>query len=158
MLAGIRSRLTYANVMATIAVFIALGLGTAWAIEKNSVQSKHIASGAVSLPDTNTELRLKCPDGTAFVEGACLERQDRELDIWSDAMADCADEGRRLPSPAELLSARREPRITVGDGVEWTHAIAQTEPFRVTIVADDQFTYSVGAIDAWYRCVAPPKG
>ena len=32
MLAGIRSRLTYANVMASIAVFVALGLGTAVAI------------------------------------------------------------------------------------------------------------------------------
>lgn len=51
MLAGIRSRLTYANVMASIAVFVALGLGTAWALEANSVKSKHIVNGQVREAD-----------------------------------------------------------------------------------------------------------
>lgn len=47
LIAGIRSRLTYSNVMATIAVFLALGLGTAWALGANSVKSKHIVNGQV---------------------------------------------------------------------------------------------------------------
>ena len=46
MLAGIRSRLTYANVMATIAVFIALG-GSAYALTSGEVKSRNIASDAV---------------------------------------------------------------------------------------------------------------
>ena len=51
MLARIRSRLTYANVMATIAVFMALGGGVAWALGTNSVKSKHILDGQVKTPD-----------------------------------------------------------------------------------------------------------
>ena len=48
MLAVIRSRLTYANVMATIAVFIALGAGAyAAGLAPNSVKSKNIANDAV---------------------------------------------------------------------------------------------------------------
>jgi len=51
MLNRIRGRLTYANVTATIALFLALGLGTAWAIENNSVKSKHIKDGEVKPQD-----------------------------------------------------------------------------------------------------------
>jgi len=43
---GIRERLTYANAMATIAVFIALG-GGAYALSRGEVKSKHIAGNAV---------------------------------------------------------------------------------------------------------------
>jgi hypothetical protein len=52
MLRGLRSRLTYANVMATLAVFIALG-GTSVAavsLKRGSVKEKHIASNAVTSP------------------------------------------------------------------------------------------------------------
>ena len=52
MLAGIRDRLTYANVMATIAVFIALGAGAyAAGLAPNSVKSKHIVDGQVRTGD-----------------------------------------------------------------------------------------------------------
>jgi hypothetical protein len=51
MLNRIRARLTYANVTATLALFLALGLGTAWAIENNSVKSKHIKDGEVKPQD-----------------------------------------------------------------------------------------------------------
>ena len=52
MLAGIRSRLTYANVMATIAVFIALGAGAyAAGLRPNSVKSKHIVNNQVKPVD-----------------------------------------------------------------------------------------------------------
>jgi hypothetical protein len=50
MLSTIRDHLTYANVMATIAVFVALG-GSSYAavtLKKNSVKSRHIATNAVS--------------------------------------------------------------------------------------------------------------
>jgi len=49
----LRVHLTYANVMATVAVFIALG-GSSYAaitLTKNSVKSKHIAKGAVKRSD-----------------------------------------------------------------------------------------------------------
>ena len=54
MLAGIRNRLSYANVMATIAVFIALGAGAyAAGLAPNSVKSRHIAPDAVKGTDVN---------------------------------------------------------------------------------------------------------
>ncbi len=53
MLAKLRSRLTYANVMATVAVFLALG-GSAFAaatLTRNSVRGQHIAPNAISSSD-----------------------------------------------------------------------------------------------------------
>ena len=48
----VRNRLTYANVMATVAVFIALGGGAyAVSLQKNSVKSKHIKDGQVKSAD-----------------------------------------------------------------------------------------------------------
>jgi len=51
-LVKLRSRLTYANVMATIAVFVALGGSSVAAIslKRNSVKGKHIATNAVTSP------------------------------------------------------------------------------------------------------------
>ena len=42
----VRRRLSYANVMATVAMFIALG-GSAWALSRGEVKSRHIAKNAV---------------------------------------------------------------------------------------------------------------
>ena len=52
MLAGIRDRLTYANVMATIAVFIALG-GVAWAAA--TIDSKDVVDGSLKSIDLKDE-------------------------------------------------------------------------------------------------------
>jgi len=52
-LSTVRSKLSYANVMATVAVFVALG-GTSVAaisLTRNSVRSKHIAKGQVKRSD-----------------------------------------------------------------------------------------------------------
>lgn len=51
---NLRSRLTYANVVATLALFLAIGGGTVYAalqLSKNSVKSKNIAKGAVKKSD-----------------------------------------------------------------------------------------------------------
>lgn len=51
---GLRARLTYANVMSTVAALLALtGAATAiaFSLPKNSVKSKHIAPGAVKTSD-----------------------------------------------------------------------------------------------------------
>lgn len=53
-MARIREKLTYANVVATLALIVALGIGTAWAgthLSKNSVKSKQIKDGAVQNAD-----------------------------------------------------------------------------------------------------------
>ena len=53
MLGRFRSHLSYANVMATVAVFVALGGSSyaAVALSKNSVKSKHIGKGQVKRSD-----------------------------------------------------------------------------------------------------------
>lgn len=59
----LRSRLTYANVMATIAVFLALGGGAyAVALKRNSVGSKQIKPDAVKGVDANESTFGKVPD------------------------------------------------------------------------------------------------
>jgi hypothetical protein len=53
MFSTLRSKLTYANVMATLALFVALG-GSSYAavsLSRNSVKSKHIAKGQVKRSD-----------------------------------------------------------------------------------------------------------
>jgi hypothetical protein len=47
----IRARLTYSQVVSTLALVVAVGLGTAWALERNSVESRHIAKDAVTPND-----------------------------------------------------------------------------------------------------------
>lgn len=53
MLQRFRSHVTYANVTATFAMFLALTGGIAWALEVNSVRSKHIVNGQVKSVDLN---------------------------------------------------------------------------------------------------------
>jgi len=62
LLAGIRGRLTYANVMASIAVFIALGAGAyAAGLAPNSVKSKHIAPDAAKGVDIDESTLSEVP-------------------------------------------------------------------------------------------------
>lgn len=70
-----RMHLTYANVMATIAVFIALG-GSSYAavtLSQNSVRSKHIKNGQVKRGD----LGRSAVDSTKVKDGALLRRDFR---------------------------------------------------------------------------------
>ena len=55
MLAGIRDRLTYANVISTLCLFLLLGGGAyaAFSLPDNSVKSRHIARGAVKAKQLN---------------------------------------------------------------------------------------------------------
>jgi hypothetical protein len=66
---GIFSRLSYANVMATVAVFIALG-GSALAIKANSVSSRQIKPGAVKKSDiaSNAVNSSKVGDGSLLAQ------------------------------------------------------------------------------------------
>jgi hypothetical protein len=81
-MARIRSHLTYANVMATIAVFIALG-GGAYAVytaPKNSVVTKSIKDGAVTYP------KLACKgngaaDKMVRAGSVCIDKY--EASVWS---------------------------------------------------------------------------
>jgi hypothetical protein len=158
----IREKLTYANVMATIAVFIALGGGAyAVSLDRNSVGSKQLKPGAVKPKDTAASLRLKCPGGTRYHEGACIETAQRGSGTFVTALDGCNAAGRRLPSAAELMGFAREPGVTVGPvpTFEWALGLDSDEPeLKVpgvaelganVIIANNPFD----DIQA-YRCVA----
>jgi hypothetical protein len=66
---GVKERLTYANIVATLALIIALGMGSAWAagkLAKDSVKSKQIKAGAVKNSDLadNSVTSAKVADGS----------------------------------------------------------------------------------------------
>ncbi|MDQ3983348.1 MAG: hypothetical protein M3271_11780 [Actinomycetota bacterium] len=68
MFSAIRRHATYANVVATLALVIAVGGGTAYALQgRNTVLSKHIAPDAVRGKDT-AESSLKIPRVVVFQE------------------------------------------------------------------------------------------
>ena len=146
--------------VALLALFIALG-GTALALERNEVRSRHIAPGQVKRSDTNDKLRLKCPEGTRYHEGACIETAVRPAPATHvNARSDCLDEGRRLPTLGELENFRLEPGIALSTQEEWTsHIFAGAGGDRAFTVDEDgnvdDFATANDSIP--YRCVARPK-
>ena len=207
MLAKIRSRLTYANVMATIAVFIALGGSSYAAVKINGKNIKNRTVAGTKLKnDTLTgtqinegtlgtvplaanadragsagsadqvdgldsqDLKVRCPDGTRPFAGDCFETNARSEAQWRDAASDCAEDGRRLPTPDELFPLLAG---TPGDQPdEMTSVIhhdfmtASSVSQRYTLIFE--FTPGGGTtgtlvdsreanLPAGYRCVATPS-
>ena len=126
----IRNRLTYANVMSSIAVFLILGGATAFAakigtsklkagavttgkIKKEAVATSKIKNSAVtgakvkdgSLTSADLlagTLTPTCPSGTVLAEGVCFEQTPRAAATYEQSNTTCVAAGRRLPSAAEL--------------------------------------------------------
>jgi hypothetical protein len=57
--------------------------------------------------------KLSCPQGLTLAIGQCFETSLRTADTWSGANKTCGSVGRRLPTIAELESARQN-NVTVG--------------------------------------------
>jgi hypothetical protein len=129
----LRSHLTYANVMATFAVFVALG-GTAYAVAANSVgtaqlkdsavttskiakgavTSGKIADGTLAWSDLGGSLRYDLRDNCPYSMGnlmnkigavLCIERFARGPASQQTASLDCAKSQLRMPSPTEMQIA-----------------------------------------------------
>jgi hypothetical protein len=84
-----------------------------------------------------TALALACPAGTRSFVGVCIETTARPPDLISNAKSDCADEGKRLPSPGELLGFRELDGITLSADGEWTDDLGDTDPhFRYVSMTD----------------------
>ena len=94
LLAGIRSRLTYANVMATIAVFIALG-GVTWAA--STIKSKDVADNALKSIDLKDGKGVQDADvvpdslGGAAINESSLDKVPSALSADSATDADTLD-------------------------------------------------------------------
>jgi hypothetical protein len=120
----LRRRLTYANVMATIAVVIAVG-GSSTAIaaviitNNNQVAQNTISghappagvhanliSGSVNGTDLSgaykKSVKVKCPNGMFLGGGLCIEPTPRAATDYVTAMNTCALANLRLPGPGEM--------------------------------------------------------
>ena len=139
-----RPRISYANVVSTLALILALG-GVSYAavkingkniknrtvgavkIKKNSLTGKEIneaklgkvpsavnADNAAALGgQAASSFKLSCPQDTTAVIGLCFEPNQRAAADWHAANKTCGSVGRRLPTLAELDSARQN-NFTVG--------------------------------------------
>src|SRR5215204_2868729 len=117
MLNRLRRQLTYSNVMATIAVFIALG-GTSYAalqISGSQIKNRSIAGkklkrdtlGGTRIKESRLgtvprarnaervggksaqELLLRCPQGTLAAADVCVETQPRAPNTYNTAVTTC---------------------------------------------------------------------
>ena len=83
-LSRVRSKLTYANATATIALFLALGGGIAWALATDSVRSKHIKDGQVKPQDLNDSVE---PHGFTYSAATGDDVQEQILDTRGYTLA-----------------------------------------------------------------------
>jgi hypothetical protein len=93
-----RNRLTYANVVATVALFFALGLGGAWAanqLKKNSVSSKQVKNESLVSRDLKNGKAVKGLDvaeetlSAANVKELAPAEAPRALALRNGADGDC---------------------------------------------------------------------
>ena len=121
MLAKLRSRLTYANVMSTLAVFIALGGSSyaAFTISGSSIKNRSISghklrhntltgreireSTLARVPRARdadelegmraADFKIKCPSDTFPIADVCVERTPRAATPYGSAVLQCAQVG-----------------------------------------------------------------
>jgi hypothetical protein len=116
----VRHRLTYANVMSTLAIFIALG-GSSYAalqingrsienrsipakkLKRNSITGREVRESRLNVPlarraerlggFTADQLRVHCPSDTFPTADVCIERTARGPAAYSSAVLDCLGVG-----------------------------------------------------------------
>jgi hypothetical protein len=151
----LRRRLSYANVMSTVAVFIALG-GSSYAalsisgksishrsipakkLKRNSITGKEIRESRLNrvprarVADrlggfTAAELRIRCPSDTFPIADVCVERSPRPASSYGSAVLECL----RVGTPAG--PGRRLP----------THGELMAALAAVTLTAGGELTANV---------------
>jgi hypothetical protein len=113
----LRNKLSFANVMAVIAVFIVIG-GTAYAgskisgkkLKNNSVAGKKLKTNSV------TANKLNCPAGAPTRTGALCYGPLQTPTNWINAVqTGCPSQGLRLPTNGEALLV-----VKAAGGETWT--------------------------------------
>jgi hypothetical protein len=119
---GLRTKLSYANVMATIAVFLAL-VGGAWAIGKNSIGPRQIRPDAVR----SSELKTGAVKPQDIAAGAVGTDKLADGGVTTEKLADGAATGAKVdeaslgevPSAATARSTSLYARVAPnGDVIE----------------------------------------
>lgn len=130
---GLRRRLSFANVVSLVALFVALG-GTSWAalrisgsqiknrsvsgskLKRNTVGGTTIKESRLSkVPRarradrlgrlTAGQLKLRCPSDTFPVSGVCIDERQRAVAAYGSARVECGRIGRRVPSYEEVVNS-----------------------------------------------------
>lgn len=143
-----KDRLSYANVVATLALFIALG-GSSYAaiqisgsqIEDASISGKKLKRNTVAGARVNeralgrvprarnadrlggrslTQVRLRCPRTTRFSSDVCVELSPRPAQPHAGAKGTCEIASRRLPSYEELAGVVNDQDVGLPAGPELT--------------------------------------
>lgn len=178
----IRKRLTYSNVMSSIAVFLILGGATAFAaskigtnqlkanaittgkIKKNAITSAKIKDGAVTgakVADgslTSVDLAAgtltpTCPAGTVLAVGVCFESTARAAAGYTTATDTCTPLGRRLPSVNELIAFTR--KVQAIPAAEWSGDLFSTTA-GFTVNPDGTPVVTTLTTATAFRCVGAP--
>jgi hypothetical protein len=137
----VRQRLTYANVMSTLAVFIALG-GSSYAaltisgsdiqnrsipakkLKRNSITGREVRESRLNrVPHarradrlggfTAAQLRVRCPSDTFPVADVCVERTPRVPSSYGSAVLECMVVGTPA-GPGRRLPTHGELRAALG--------------------------------------------
>ena len=159
MIQRIRAKLSFANVVSVIALFVALsgaayadGLITGKDIKPNSIKGKQVSE------KTLKGVHDDCPATAPTAIGDVCFSGPRVAGTWTDAVTQCAAGFLRLPSLGEagLVSGNIEtPAI-------WTTTVAGGTPSKAYTIAWNAKTgaTTIGTKDqtltAIYRCVATP--
>ena len=161
-----RPRLTYANVAASLALFLALG-GSAYAVSQingknlvnRSVAGKKLKADTLTGNEIRESTLGNCPSGTRIFVGACIETRLRGSDLsWQDSAATCRGLGRRLPTVAELWLFRGQPGVTLGGSPgrsEWALDVVDAS-HHVSVDDGGNNSLTPDATPLPYRCVAAP--
>jgi hypothetical protein len=151
----IRRNLSFANVVAVIALFVALG-GGAYAAKK--LNGKTIANNSIPAKKLKKSVLTgldKCPSAApSKTVGICFAASSSAAD-WDIAARDCAAKGLRLPDLGEGLlvtNAATSPYL-------WTTDISDTGPpsTRTVVRTEDTGFTRIGTTPktnaTQYRCV-----
>jgi len=136
-----RQRMTYANVVSTLALFVALG-GSSYAalrisgssiqnrsiaakkLERNSITSREVRESHLNrVPSakhadrlggfTASQLKVHCPNDTFPIADVCVERAPRPPSSYGSALLQCSQVGTPA-GPGRRLPTHGELRVALG--------------------------------------------
>ncbi len=177
---AIRAHLTYANIVATLALVFATG-GTAAAaliitsnsqVAANTIsghkppKGKHanLIAGSVNATDLSSgvksSLKVHCPAGLQQGGDLCFDPSPRADTGFVAALAACENAGLRLPSAGELAEVFQHTGAP--EPLEWTSTFFDNGVFSAAVLGDTssrEFTMGSDPLSnslSSFRCVATP--